>query len=274
MQAVRRLIETIAPTDASVMILGETGTGKELVARNLHDKSQRAGHAVHPGQLRRPAREPRRERAVRPPQGGLHRRRHAPQGALRGRQRRHAVPRRGRRAGQERPGQAAAVPRVGRDPPGRRERPVPRRRPRPLRDQPRPPRDDRGRRSSARTCSSGSTRSRSTCRRSASGKADIPALARHMLTRYASRRGGPEATSDPRGDRRADGARLAGQHPRAGQRHRARHDPRRRRPDPPRAPADPGPAAPVARPRPAPPRPSPAPTSRSPRAAPPSATSR
>ena len=41
MQQVRRLIETIAPTDASVMILGETGTGKELVARSLHDKSRR-----------------------------------------------------------------------------------------------------------------------------------------------------------------------------------------------------------------------------------------
>ncbi|MBV8557181.1 MAG: sigma-54-dependent Fis family transcriptional regulator, partial [Planctomycetaceae bacterium] len=43
MQSVRRLIETIAPTDASVMILGETGTGKELVARSLHEKSRRAG---------------------------------------------------------------------------------------------------------------------------------------------------------------------------------------------------------------------------------------
>ena len=48
MQAVRRLIETIAPTDASVMILGETGTGKELIARSLHDKSHRAGHAFIP----------------------------------------------------------------------------------------------------------------------------------------------------------------------------------------------------------------------------------
>ena len=48
MQAVRRLIETVAPTDASVMILGETGTGKELIARNLHDKSRRAGHAFIP----------------------------------------------------------------------------------------------------------------------------------------------------------------------------------------------------------------------------------
>ena len=48
MQSVRRLIDTIAPTDASVMILGETGTGKELIARNLHDKSNRAGHAFIP----------------------------------------------------------------------------------------------------------------------------------------------------------------------------------------------------------------------------------
>jgi DNA-binding NtrC family response regulator len=48
MQAVRRLIETIAPTDASVMILGETGTGKELIARGLHDKSRRASQAFIP----------------------------------------------------------------------------------------------------------------------------------------------------------------------------------------------------------------------------------
>ncbi|MGO9463120.1 MAG: sigma-54-dependent transcriptional regulator [Isosphaeraceae bacterium] len=48
MQQVRRLIETIAPTDASVMILGETGTGKELVARSLHEKSRRADRAFIP----------------------------------------------------------------------------------------------------------------------------------------------------------------------------------------------------------------------------------
>ncbi len=48
MLAVRRLIETIAPTDASVMILGETGTGKELIARGLHDKSRRASQAFIP----------------------------------------------------------------------------------------------------------------------------------------------------------------------------------------------------------------------------------
>ncbi len=48
MQQVRRLIETIAPTDTSVMILGETGTGKELVARSLHDKSRRSDRAFIP----------------------------------------------------------------------------------------------------------------------------------------------------------------------------------------------------------------------------------
>jgi DNA-binding NtrC family response regulator len=48
MLSVRRLIDTIAPTDASVMILGETGTGKELIARSLHEKSRRAGHSFIP----------------------------------------------------------------------------------------------------------------------------------------------------------------------------------------------------------------------------------
>ena len=42
MRELRQLIQTVAPTDARVLILGESGTGKELVAGALHSLSQRA----------------------------------------------------------------------------------------------------------------------------------------------------------------------------------------------------------------------------------------
>ncbi len=38
------LVRTVAPTDSTALILGETGTGKEIIARAIHNISPRSGH--------------------------------------------------------------------------------------------------------------------------------------------------------------------------------------------------------------------------------------
>jgi DNA-binding NtrC family response regulator len=43
MQDIFQKIKKIAPTDANVLILGENGTGKDLIAKAIHDQSLRAG---------------------------------------------------------------------------------------------------------------------------------------------------------------------------------------------------------------------------------------
>jgi transcriptional regulator with GAF, ATPase, and Fis domain len=46
LEAVLELVERVATTDSTVLIQGETGTGKELIAHAIHNLSSRSGHAL------------------------------------------------------------------------------------------------------------------------------------------------------------------------------------------------------------------------------------
>ena len=73
--AIRRVLaqlQQVAATDSTVLLLGETGTGKELLATHLHGLSARRVRANGARQLRGDSRDPYGKRAVRPRKGRVH----------------------------------------------------------------------------------------------------------------------------------------------------------------------------------------------------------
>ena len=145
MAQLREQIAMAAPTNGRVLIFGENGTGKELVARNIHAHEPAAHGAVRRGELRGDSRGADRERAVRPRARRVHRRRRRSPRQVRAGARRHDLPRRDRRHEPEDAGQGAARAAGAGDGAGRRLDAHPRRRARARRHQQGPDRGDPGR---------------------------------------------------------------------------------------------------------------------------------
>ena len=87
------MIEKVAPTEATVFITGESGCGKELVARTIHERSPRARGAfvaINCGAIPQNLIE---AELFGHERGALHRREPPAPRLLRARRGRHAVPR-------------------------------------------------------------------------------------------------------------------------------------------------------------------------------------
>ena len=108
MRRVMAQIERVAASETRVCIYGETGTGKELVARTLAREEPPRSRAVCHAQLRGRSCGADRERAFRPRERLIHRRGAAAHRQVRAGAPRHAFSRRDRRHAARHAGQAAA----------------------------------------------------------------------------------------------------------------------------------------------------------------------
>ena len=120
-QAMARLldqVESMAETDMTVLVLGETGVGKGVLARLLHNLSPRQANPFIPVNWRRPVRRADRKRTVRPRERGLYQRKRAKDRLLRAGRWRHLVPRRGGRFAVRLP--TGLAPHLGGGPPDAR----------------------------------------------------------------------------------------------------------------------------------------------------------
>ena len=92
MREIQKSIGRLADSEATVLITGETGTGKEVVARAIHRHGRRGDTVVRRGELCRHSGSPARKPVVRPCPRRLHRRHRRPRRQLPGSRWRHAVP--------------------------------------------------------------------------------------------------------------------------------------------------------------------------------------
>ena len=226
MDRVHQLVELAARSNLSILLLGETGVGKDVIASRVHRPFGAEGDALPQDQLRGAPRDAARERAVRPREGRVHRRRPARSRACfeRPTAARSSSTRSARCRSRCRPSSCASLEDGEVDARRRHARrctiDVARRR----RDQPRPRRRGRARAASARTSSSASTAS--TLARPAAARAPER---RSSLLAAALRRAAPPRWTAARRPHLADGAmRCAAALPVAGQRARA-EEPRRAR---------------------------------------------